>query len=91
MDLKMIEQRLSNIESLMLTTKDTLTLDEVAYYTGFGKSYLYKLTHQKEIPHYKPTGGKIFFSRAEIDQWLQQNRIAPDYETQDNDKDTLNL
>ncbi len=80
MDLKTIDKRLGNIESLMLTTKDVLTLDEVAYYTGIGKSYLYKLTHRKEIPHYKPRGGKIFFNKAEVDQWLQKNRVTPDDE-----------
>ena len=32
-------------------TKDILTSDEVAKYLGISRSYLYKLTMRKEIPH----------------------------------------
>ena len=43
---------------------------------GVSKSYLYKLTMRQEIPHYKPMGKMCYFNRAELEGWLQSNRIA---------------
>ena len=61
-------------------TKEVLTSDEAAKYMGVSKSYLYKLTMTKQIPHYKPTGKICYFNRKELEQWLQLNRIATDEE-----------
>ena len=72
---KTIEQRLSNIESLLTGTKTVLTFDEVATYTGLSKSYLYKLTSGNQIPHYKPNGKNVYFNKAEIDSWLLRNEV----------------
>jgi excisionase family DNA binding protein len=60
----------------LFCTKEVLTSEETARYMGISKSYLYKLTMRGEIPHYKPTGKMCYFNRAEIETWLQQNRIA---------------
>lgn len=56
--------------------KEVLTTDEAARYLGVSKSYLYKLTMQQKIPHYKPLGKMCYFNRQELEQWLQINRIA---------------
>lgn len=61
-------------------TKEVLTMEETAFYMGVSKSYLYKLTMKKEIPHYKPMGKMCYFNRVEVEQWLQQNRCATDSE-----------
>lgn len=61
-------------------TKEMLTSDETALYMGVSKSYLYKLTMRKEIPHYKPMGKMCYFNRLELEQWLQSNRVATDEE-----------
>ena len=61
-------------------TKEVLTSDEAAKYMGVSKSYLYKLTMLKQIPHYKPMGKMCYFNRAELEEWLQQNRCATDAE-----------
>ena len=68
------------IEQTVLCTKEVLTSDEAARYMGISKSYLYKLTMRKEIPHYKPIGKICYFNRAELEEWLQNNRIATDSE-----------
>ena len=68
------------IEQTVLCTKEVLTSDEAARYMGISKSYLYKLTMRKEIPHYKPIGKICYFNRAELKEWLQNNRIATDSE-----------
>lgn len=64
------------IDSTLFTTKEVLTSDEAARYMGISKSYLYKLTMRGAIPHYKPMGKMCYFNRAELEQWLQQNRCA---------------
>lgn len=76
MELKMIDDRLRNIEALLLSQKTVLNFEEVAAYTGLSKSYLYKLTSTGGIPCFKPQGKHIYFSKLEIDSWLLQNRKA---------------
>ncbi|MBR6541010.1 MAG: helix-turn-helix domain-containing protein [Bacteroidales bacterium] len=61
---------------VLFTTKEVLTSDETAKYMGVSKSYLYKLTMNKIIPHYKPTGKVVYFNRLEVEQWLQSNRVS---------------
>ena len=61
-------------------TKEVLTSDEAARYSGISKSYLYKLTMQQKIPHYKPMGKMCYFNREELERWLQSNRVATDEE-----------
>jgi excisionase family DNA binding protein len=72
-----LEQRLRNIETLLLTQKTVLNFDEVASYTGLSKSYLYKLTSAAGIPHFKPLGKHIYFNKLEVDAWLQRNPTKP--------------
>ena len=77
----MMEERISQIEanldlikSLLLGDKKTLTLDEGCKYTGYSKSYMYKLTSGQIIPHLK-RGKKVFFDREELDRWLRLNKV----------------
>lgn len=73
-NLQSIDERLKNIETLLLSQKTVLNFDECAVYTGLSKSHLYKLTCKGGIPCYKPNGKHIYFERAEIDKWLLQNK-----------------
>ncbi len=72
-NLEGIDDRLKNIESLLLSQKTVLNLEEVAAYTGLSKSFIYKLTSTGGIPCYRPTAKRIYFSKQEIDHWLLQN------------------
>ena len=63
-------------DSITICHKEVLTLDETAQYTGMKKSYLYKLTAAKAIPHYKPNGKNCFFKRTELEEWLTTNPVA---------------
>lgn len=56
--------------------REALNLDEAAAYLGVKKSHLYKLTHQRLIPYYKPGGKSCYFKRAELDEWLLSNRVS---------------
>lgn len=67
-------------KQIIFCTKEVLTSGEAALYMGLSKNYLYKLTSQNKIPHYKPLGKMCFFNRLEIEKWLQSNRVATDDE-----------
>lgn len=56
---------------------EILTIEEVSELTGYKKATLYKLTHERKIPFHKPAHGgrRIFFKRAEINQWLESNHF----------------
>ena len=69
-----IEERLTNLERINQGAKTILTLEEVAKYTNYSKSYIYKLTSRREIPCYKPNGKQLYFKRTGIDEWLLTNR-----------------
>lgn len=62
------------IEEQNLLLKPVLNLDEACSYLRMSSSHLYKLTSQKQIPHFCPQGKKLYFRRDELDQWLQRNR-----------------
>ena len=83
MTLENIENRLSKIENMLIGTKEVLTFEEVASYTGLSKSYLYKLTSTMQISHFKPKGKMIYFNRADVDLFLQQNRVSTSKELED--------
>ncbi len=75
-----LAEMFENIRSLKAMTKDVMTINECAQYTGLSVSYLYKLTHRKLIPFFKPMGKRVYFKRTEIDQWLLRNKQGGIYE-----------
>lgn len=64
------------VQGAGLATKKVLSFEEAVQFTGLSKSYLYKLTSQQRIPHYKPSGKLIYFERNELERWLMQNRVS---------------
>lgn len=77
---EIIINKLSRIEKYIIGLKEIFNIEELAEYTGFRQSYIYKLVHLGSIPYYKPSGKKLFFSRKEIDEWLLKNRYQTDEE-----------
>jgi len=65
----------TDIRNALISKKEVLTVPELEKYMGISKSTIYKMTHERRIPHYKPTGKLIFFKRAEIDQWMLTNPV----------------
>lgn len=66
-----IEIQLEEIKSLLKKgDHKPLNFREACAYLGFSPSYLYKLTYRKVIPHYKPMGKMLFFSKHELDEWV---------------------
>lgn len=74
MENKEFLKELEHIKTLLLSKKNVLNLNELSEYTGYSKSYIYKLTSRNAIPYFKPSGKAIFFDRIEIDTWLLKNK-----------------
>lgn len=67
-----ILKRLSDLEVLLKNKEDKLlSFKEACEYLGYAPSYLYKLTHRRLIPCYKPTGKILFFTKVELDDWIR--------------------
>ncbi len=66
-------ERVALLENTIYTTKKVFTFQEACMYIGVSESMLYKLTSNKEIPHYKPRGKMLYFAKEELDAWLLQN------------------
>lgn len=75
-----LNNKIDKLLRLSAAQKEVLTVDEVAAYTGLKKSYIYQLTHRKEIPFYKPKNKVLFFKRTELEAWLLRNRHIPNSE-----------
>lgn len=58
----------------LIGSKDTLTLEECAMVTGYSIQSLYSFTSKRLIPHFK-RGNYLYFSKQEIEKWLQSNRV----------------
>jgi excisionase family DNA binding protein len=79
----LITAKLNAIERYsLLSAKNVLNLDDVAMLTGLSKSHLYKLTCNKQIPHYKPNTKAMYFDRVEIEEWMKQNRVTTQAEAE---------
>lgn len=57
------------------TTRDFINLNDACQYLDYSKSYLYKLTHLKKIPHFKPNGKKLYFKKDDLKNWIIRNKI----------------
>jgi prophage regulatory protein len=75
MESNLIIQKLNRLENLIIgTSKQIFTVEDVVNYTGFSKSYVYKLVHNNILPYSKPNNRTLFFVKTEIDEWMLQNK-----------------
>lgn len=69
-------EKLQEIKELAsIGYKEVLNIKEVAALTGLSPAHIYRLTSEKRIPHYKPSCKMLYFNKAEINAWMQQNRV----------------
>jgi predicted DNA-binding transcriptional regulator AlpA len=74
-----LQTSFERVESLLLQKEipqpedDILDISKVVLLTGFSKPTIYGYCQKKEIPHYKK-GGKTFFFKSEIIQWLKEDK-----------------
>lgn len=84
MALQTIDTRLDRIERLtLISAKTVLDIDEASLLTGFSKGHLYRLTSERQIPHYKKSR-KLYFKKSELEAWLLEDKVmtAEDIESQ---------
>jgi excisionase family DNA binding protein len=55
-------------------------IKDVMEFTGYSRSYIYKLIHFGQIPFHKPTRGRIFFKPSEIEEFVYRGKHDADYE-----------
>ena len=60
---------------MITNEKEILNTKEVLELLKISRSTLYKLSSSGRIPHYKPTGGKLYFKRDQVLNWLTQEKI----------------
>jgi len=84
----LVLEKLNRIETLLdigeqtekYLMKEMLTVVDAADFMGISKSTLYKMSFNRDLPVYKPTGGRIYFKREDIVNYLQQNRVMSNKE-----------
>jgi len=69
-----IVERLDRIEAVLEGREKPLSFEEAADYLDLSKSWLYKLTARDAVPHYKPFGRKIYFLKAELDDFIRAGK-----------------
>ncbi|KGO96084.1 helix-turn-helix domain-containing protein [Flavobacterium enshiense] len=57
----------------IISQKEILSFKEALVYLDVSKSFLYKLTSKRIIVFTKPNGGKIYFQKKDLDNWMLQN------------------
>lgn len=74
-----MEDLLESNESLqkmqLIAHKEILSFREALLYLDISESTLYKLTSKRQIEFSKPNGGKIYFRKADLDNWILQNQF----------------
>ena len=86
---EVIESVFQQSSSFSSKQSEIIDIEEVLKLTGYKKATIYKLIHERKIPFHKPAHGgrRIFFKSAEIDRWLQSNRIETNEEFSRNHKE----
>ncbi len=78
-----LQSRVRTLENLCYSAKEVLNLEEAASFLGIAKSTLYKMTHENQIPFYKPAGKLIYFEKSVLLEWIRSNRITSEAELQE--------
>jgi excisionase family DNA binding protein len=83
-------QRMENPAPGVNLLKDILTIQDAITLTGFSRGYIYNLIFNKKIPYYKPNGGKIYFKKSELEEFLLHHKRLADYEVSNKADEILN-
>ena len=55
---------------------ENINMKEVKELTGYSRDTIYKLVRERKIPCYRHTeAGKLFFKRAEITAWMNNQKV----------------
>lgn len=62
--------------SIIVMMKDVWTCEELALVMNVSESRVRHMAAEKVIPSYRPTGGKLYFKRSEIEAWMTSHRAT---------------
>ena len=54
-----------------------LTVSEASKYLSLSESSIYKMTSNRKIPFYKPSGRKILFNKSDLIVWIEKSKVDP--------------
>jgi len=70
---EIIYEKLDRLEKMLqLSVDKPMRIDEAAEFTGIKKSNLYQMVFKKKIPHSKPSGKFLFFSKLDLMNWISK-------------------
>ena len=73
--LRQLADRLDRIEQItLIQAKNVLGVEDVATLTGYSVKHIYRLTSDRDIPHFK-RGGKLYFLKKEVENWMTETRV----------------
>lgn len=69
---------------------EILNFKDACKFLDYSRSYLYKQTHLRKIPHFKPNGKKLYFKKTDLESYILRNRVQTDLELQQQVDEKLN-
>jgi excisionase family DNA binding protein len=78
-----ILSKLVSLEKGSVAQKNVFTLDDFCTYTGYSKSWAYKLTSGRKLPYFQPEGKAIYFRREDVEAFLLRNPIKSKKQLED--------
>lgn len=74
-DIDMLCERLDRLEQITLIgAKPVLSLDEAVLFTGLSKGHIYRMTSERQIPHFKKCR-HLYFKKQELEEWMLQHKV----------------
>jgi excisionase family DNA binding protein len=67
-------ERLVPMEGSPIIFENMIGIEELCQILQLKRSYIYLLTHQRQIPHYK-VKGHLRFRLSEIEEWLSRHSV----------------
>lgn len=71
-----LHEDIKTIKGALFNAKEVMTLKEAAIFLGMTNSSLYKMTHNKVLPYYRPNGKMVYFEKSELLKWVRQAPVA---------------
>lgn len=67
---------LSKLNELTLLSKTYFNVEEAALYVGCSKDTIRRYMYDEGLPYCKPSGGRVYILKKDLDDFLGRNRIA---------------
>lgn len=74
---------LSKLNELTLLSKIYFNVEEAALYVGCSKDTIRRYMYDEGLPYCKPSGGRVYILKKDLDDFLGRNRIASKAETEE--------